>query len=295
MVINTAVKNGRGVLANTRTDQCFSTRVLLDEMSDIMNYTSNRHKSSAVLGLCLVSVPIDDGQLLQRNPPVKSLSLLIELLLELLETALLNLVLLELLEIIGEAKLLPDPNRPFRRIVLMPLDGIAVVRWEFVVEIVVALSESDKSRNNVVSGRIAIVEWLITEPVCQGVDAEGSLLNKENTEDSSVDESTPPISPSKTSDKAGKDHAHENDHLDVVTMLPDNDRIVVQVRNVGTANALWVLLHNHPSEMRVEKSLSNGVRVLVGIGVSVVSSVISRPPSNGALNSTTTNGGEKDL
>jgi hypothetical protein len=32
-------------------------------------------------------------------------------------------------------------------------------------------------------------------------------------------------------------------------MLPDDDGVIVEVGDVGTADALWVLLHDHPSEM----------------------------------------------
>jgi hypothetical protein len=101
----------------------------------------------------------------------------------------------------------------------------------------------------VITGGVAVIEWLITEPVGQGVDAEGGLLNEEDSEDSSVDESTGPVSPSKTSHKAREDHSHEDNGLDVVSVLPDNDRVVIQIGDIGTANAFWVLLHDHPSKM----------------------------------------------
>lgn len=144
----------------------------------------------------------------------------------------------------------------------------------------VALTKSDKSSDDVITGRVAVVEWLVTEPVCQGVDTEGGLLDEEDSEDTSVDESTHPVSPSKTGYEAGEDHSHEDDGLDVVAMLPDNDGVVVQIGDVGSTNTLWVLLHDHPSDVRVEKTLSNGVWVLVGVGVSVMCPVISRPPSD---------------
>src|SRR4051812_2543024 len=111
----------------------------------------------------------------------------------------------------------------------MPFDSIAVIRWELVVEVVVTLTKSNESGDDVISWRVTVVEWLITEPVCQRVDTEGSLLNKENSEDSSVDETSLPVSPSETTDEAGEDHSHEDDGLDVVAMLPDNDRVIVQV------------------------------------------------------------------
>lgn len=229
VIVDTTVEDSGSVLSDTRSDECLSTRVVLDEVAHIVNNTGDSHESAAVLGFGLVGVPVDDGELLERNTPVESLSLLVELLLQLLETTLLDFVLLELLEIIGESELLPDPDRPLRRVILMPFDSIAVVRWEFVVEVVVTLTESDESGDNVVTRRVAVVEWLVTKPMGQRVDAEGGLLDEEDSENSGVDESTLPVSPSKTSDKAREDHAHENDRLDIVAMLPDNHWIIVQI------------------------------------------------------------------
>ena len=229
VVVDTAVEYGRSILSDTRRYESLSTWVLLDEVGHVMDNTSNCNESPAVLGFGLVGVPVYDGKLLKRNTPVESLSLLVELLLQLLETALLDFILLELLEVEGESELLPDPDRPLRWVILMPLDSIAVVRWEFVVEVVVTLSESDKSGNNVVARRVAVVEWLVTKPMGQGVDAEGSLLDEEDSENSSVDESTLPVSPSKTSDEAREDHAHEDDGLDVISVLPNNNWIIVQI------------------------------------------------------------------
>lgn len=77
-------------------------------------------------------------------------------------------------------------------------------------------------------------------------------------------------------------------------VLPDNDRVLVQVGDVGAADALGVLLHDHPAEMAVEKSLANAVWVLVGVGVAVVGTVVAAPPADGTLNSTAANKGEEN-
>jgi hypothetical protein len=76
---------------------------------------------------------------------------LVELLLQLLEATLFDLVGLELLEIISETELLVDPDEPLGWVILVPLDGISVIGWELVVEVVVTFSESDESSDNVIT------------------------------------------------------------------------------------------------------------------------------------------------
>ena len=161
------------------------------------------------------------------------------------------------------------------------------------MEVVVSLTESDQSRDEVITRAVAVVERLITEPVSQGIDAEGSLLNDEDPEDACVDEATQPVIPANTSDHGRENEAHEKDNLQVVAVLPDNNGIVIQVGDVGTADSLWVLLHDHPANMRVEQTFADGVWVLLGIGVSVMCSVVACPPSDGAFNRTTANGSEE--
>jgi hypothetical protein len=79
-----------------------------------------------------------------------------------------------------------------------------------------------------------------------------------------------------------------------VLVLPNDDRILVQVSDVGAADALRVLLHNHPAKVRVQETLADGVGVLVGVGVAVVSTVVTAPPANRALDSTAANSSEED-
>ena len=60
-------------------------------------------------------------------------------------------------------------------------------------------------------------------------------------------------------------------------MLPDYYNIGVQIADVGTTDSLWVLFHQHPTEVAVEQSLSHGVRVFVGVGVAVMCSMVTSP------------------
>ena len=63
--------------------------------------------------------------------------------------------------------LLPHPNTPFGRIVLVPLDPIAIICREFVVEIVITLPKSNQGCDDMIARRVAIIEWLISKPMSE--------------------------------------------------------------------------------------------------------------------------------
>jgi hypothetical protein len=292
--VDTTVEHGSGILADTALDKSLATGVLVDEVGDIVDNTGDSDETTTVLGLLNIVVPLDDGQLLKGNTPVELLALLVDLLLQLLNTALLNLVGAELLQVGGKAKLGPQPDGPLSRVILVPFNSVAVVGRELVMEVVVTLAKSDESSNDVITGRVAVVEGLVAEPVGKRVDAEGGLLYEEDAEDTSVDEPALPVVPEKTSDGRREDQTHEDDDLDVVLVLPNDDRVLVQVGDISAADTLGVLLHDHPAKVRVQKTLADGVGVLVGVGIAVVSTVVTAPPADGALDSTAANSSEED-
>lgn len=195
VLVDTTVEDCSSILANGRRDESLATRVVLDEVGHVVDNTGNSNEALAILGLSNVIIPVNNGELLKRYTPIKLRSLLVELLLDLLETALLNLVLSELLEVRGEAELLPCPDSPLGRVILPPLNSVAVVRRELVVEVVVSLTKSDESSDDVISGRVAVVKGLVAEPVGKRVDTEGSLLDEADAENTSVDKSTHPVTP----------------------------------------------------------------------------------------------------
>jgi len=291
VTIYRSVEHGGSILANTRVDHGTTTRVLRHELGDIVYNTSHANESTAILALVNVVVPLHNRKVLERYTPVECGALLVKLLLELLNAALLNLVGTELLEIVGETEGLPCPDVPLGGVVLVPFDSIAVIGRKLVVEVVVALTKSNKSSDDVIARRVAVVERLVTEPVSKRVDAEGGLLNEEDAENTSVDESTLPVTPAETSYDTREEETHNGDNEEVILVLPPNDRIFIKVGDVGTANALGVLLHDHPAEVRVQETLADGVRVLVGVSVAVVSTVVTGPPSDGTFDSTSTNSG----
>lgn len=295
MEVNTAIEHGGSILAEATPDERLASRVLVDEVGHVMDDASNSNETTAIVDLLNIIVPLNDGKLVKRNPPVELGTLLVEFLLELLDAALLNLVGAELLEVIGKAELAPGPNAPLGWVVLVPLDGVAVVGRKLVVEIVVSLAESNESGDDVIPWAVAVIEGLVTEPVGKRVDAEGSLLDEEDAEDAGIDVATDPVSPPNTGHKSWEDQAHEEDDLEIVAMLPDNDRIFVQIGDVRTANSFWVLLHDHPANVAVKQSLANAVGVLGGISVTMMGTVVAAPPADRTFNGTATNACEEKL
>lgn len=127
VVVDAAVEHGGSVLADARVDHRLAAGVVLDEVGDVVDNTGDGNQTTAVLGLLDVFLPFHDGQLVERDTPVELGAALVDLLLQLLDTALFDLVGAELLEVVGEAELLPDPDGPFGGVVLVPFDGVAVV------------------------------------------------------------------------------------------------------------------------------------------------------------------------
>jgi len=164
-----------------------------------------------------------------------------------------------------------------------------------VVIIVVSLAKSDKGGEDVVSRGMSVVKRLVTEPVGKGVDAEGCVVDNDETADTCVIEPTSPIIPEQTGNSSGDEEAHDDDNNAVVLVLYTDKNVRVEIGDIRTPNPLGILLEEHPSEMSIHQTLSDRVGVLFRIGVSVVSTVVSGPPPDGSLNGTATKGSEDIL
>jgi len=93
---------------------------------------------------------------------------------------------------------------------LVPFDGVSVVGGVRVVVVVVSLAESDKGGDDVVFGRVSVVEGLVAEPVGKRVDAEGGVVDKDKSADTSVDESASPVTPTDTGNGSRYEETHDN-------------------------------------------------------------------------------------
>lgn len=191
----------------------------------------------------------------------------------------------------SETELRHGPDEPLGWVVLEPLDGVSEVHGELVVEVVVALADSAKSGEEVVARSVLVVERLVTEPVSQRVDAEGRVVDEDETSGTGEEETTPPVTPSETGDHSRDEEAHGEEKRKVVLVLPLDDLVAGQVGNVGDTNlSSW--LENHPSNVSPPETLVSRVRVELGVGITVMGAVTSGPPFDRALNGTGTSEGQ---
>jgi len=125
------------------------------------------------------------------------------------------------------------------------------------MKVVISLSKRNQGGDNVIPRGVAVIEGLVSQPVGQGVHAKGGLLDKKYAEDARIDEASPPVSPTQASHQHGDDKTHDQNHFEVVAMLQHDDGVLVQIGDVGPANAFRVLLHDHPANMGIEQALAN--------------------------------------
>lgn len=86
-----------------------------------------------------------------------------------------NLVAREHAEVAGQPYTCAERDEPLCRIVLVPPHRVAVVHWELVVEVVVALTHREERREQVIPRRLSIVVRRIAKPMSDGVNTEGAL------------------------------------------------------------------------------------------------------------------------
>ena len=129
------------ILANAGLDHGFAAWVLADEFGHVVDDTRNGDQATSVAALVGKLVPFHNGELVERHAPIELGALLVEFLLGLLEATFLDLILLELLKIVCKPADFHSVDKPLRRVVLMPRNGVPVVRRKFLrsIELVYCL------------------------------------------------------------------------------------------------------------------------------------------------------------
>ncbi|KAI3484012.1 hypothetical protein L1887_53026 [Cichorium endivia] len=293
VVVDTAEESSGSVLANLAREQVAATRVLVEEGRDVVDEAVDNNEGAS-LGLLDKVVPRDDGEVGRGLGPLELLTKLVSLLELHRKTTLLDLVVGEGLEVRGETELAHGANEPLGGVELVPLNSVAVVHGELVVEVVVALADGDESGEEVVAGRHLVVKSGLAEVVSERVDAEGGVVHEEKSKHAGEEEAAAPVTPAQTGNKGRKAEAEEEEHGDVELVLELDDGVLAQVRDVGNTG-LATGLDEHPAEVRPEETEVGSVGVKVGVGVAVVSAVTAGPPVDGALDGTRAHAGQEVL
>jgi hypothetical protein len=163
-----------------------------------------------------------------------------------------------------------------------------------VVEVVVALAECAKRSDDVVAGRVFVIERRLAEPMRERVDAEGRMVDETQTYEASVDIAPTGVAPAEPRDDSRDDEAHEEEEGNVVLVLPANHLVVGKVADVGDTG-LTTGFEKHPAHVSVPETLVRVVWVEFGVSIAVVGSVAARPPFDRTLNGTSTRESEKIL
>lgn len=117
----------------------------------------------------------------------------------------------------------------------------------------------------------------------QRVDAESGLKDENGTQDGSIEESTAPVSPAKSSDSDGQNNSERDGESMEVLVLPLEQGVRLEIGAIGFSNGGLVLLDEQPSHVSPEESTLRIVGILIGIDITMMSTVIASPPEAGAL------------
>jgi len=179
---------------------------------------------------------------------------------------------------------------------------------------VVSLADGDQGGDKVITRSVLVVESVFSEPMSQRVDTEGGLMgqgdndqhhnstryailvfthvvNEQQPSSSGKEETSLPITPTKTSDTHREEQPHDQKQRQVVVVLPPDDLGSSQVGDIGDTD-LGSRLEDHPTDVSPPEPFVGRVRVEVGVGVTVVSSVASGPPFDGSLDGSGSGTGE---
>lgn len=126
VVVDAAVEHGGGVLADGGRDEPLAARVLAGEIGHVVHETRDGDQGAGARLLDKV-VPLHQGQHGQGLAPVEDAELAVELLLLLLQLALVDLVLGEGAQVAGQAEELPGGDAPLVGVVGQPSRRVAVV------------------------------------------------------------------------------------------------------------------------------------------------------------------------
>ena len=78
----------------------------------------------------------------------------------------------------GKAEHAAKRDKPFRRVILIPLDGIPVIHRELVVEVVVTLADGHKRSDEMVARSVLVIKRRLAKVMSKRVDTERAVVDE---------------------------------------------------------------------------------------------------------------------
>lgn len=147
-----------------------------------------------------------------------------------------------------ESKYAAHPDKPLRRVVLIPTYRIPIVHRELVMEVMISFADGNKGGNHVVTRSVLVIERRLSEPMRERVYAESRVVDECQTKSTRVDITAKPVAPQKPGDESGHDEAHEDEQGNVPLVLPANDAISAQIGDVCNTR-LAARFDKHPPDV----------------------------------------------
>ena len=123
-------------------------------------------------------------------------------------------------------------------------------------------TKGDQGREDMISRSVTIIKGGITQPMRQRVHTERRMMDHKLTDDATVDESTPVITPSQTGDQGWDTERHERSKPKELVVLEADEFVGLQVRDIGPADCPRILTDQHPKDMGPDQTLLSAIRVL---------------------------------
>jgi hypothetical protein len=188
---------------------------------------------------------------------------------------------LSAVDLLGEAKLLEDPDAVPIDIRLVPFQAVASGSRMGVMIIVPALAEGEESDKEIVGGMIAGGEAARTPDVRGGIDEPGGVEAENGAEKDAPEEKRP-------SANRQKDEAEDNHGNIVVLGDPDVETIFGEIGDV-TSERGGVVMHGFadedPAHVRPPFAVERGMRIAFLVGELMMNAVRGDPEDRAAFQS----------
>lgn len=193
---------------------------------------------------------------------------------------LLNLILITHGEISGQAKEPTGSDEPLGGVIIKPPDAIAVIIGVGMVEIVVSLPIGQQTHQHASCSGDGGIILALSNQVGQAVYAKGGVPDEESGHESAIEEGPQEVQglglvrkEKEGTEESREDNPEGEGEGDVVFVLEANHPISREIRGVNQLHPLVVGLHEDPAHVGKEKSLLDGVGIILGVGEAMVNAV----------------------